>query len=310
MHAHPNMRALRTAIPYIRGYQGRIVIIKLGGRLCEPGPALEHLVEQFSLLASLGIKLVLVHGGGEQLSAWAQRMGHTPQFVQGRRVTDATMLELAKMVFAGSLNTSLVAAFRRLDIPAVGLTGIDAGLICADRRPPRTVVDPSTGDRQEVDYGWVGDIHGTRPALVEHLLNSRFVPVIASLAADAQGRVLNVNADTIAARLAVDLKAEKYILLTSVDGIMLDPSDPTTLQTHLDLDDLDRLTREGVLSGGMLPKAAACADALRGGVPRVHVVNGSVQDALLAELFTNEGSGTLVVLRREKTPAEPAAVRA
>lgn len=302
MYVHANMSALRTAIPYIRAFEGRVFVVKLGGRLCEPGPGLDNVVEQLSLLASLGIKLVVVHGGGDQLNMLSERLGLTPTFVAGRRVTDAETLDLAKMVFAGTINTNLVAAFRRFDIPAVGLTGVDAGLIAVERRPVRPVTDPSTGVRQDVDFGFVGNIIGARLDLIEHLAARRFVPVVACLAADTSGQVYNVNADTVAARLAVDLHAVKYILLTTVDGVMLDVNNSTTLQTHLDLADLEDLTRRGSISGGMLPKIAACIEALKGGVPRVHIVNGLAQDSVLAELFTNEGCGTLIVKDRDRKP--------
>lgn len=303
MYAHANMSALRTAIPYIRAFEGRVFVVKLSGRLCEPGPALDNVVEQLSLLASLGIKLVVVHGGGDQLNSVSERMGLTPHFVAGRRITDADTLELAKMVFAGTINTNLVAAFRRFDIPAVGLTGVDAGLIAVVRRPVQHLSDPTSGQGREVDYGLVGNIVGARPELVEHLAARRFVPVIACLAADAGGQIYNVNADTVAARLAAALHAVKYILLTTVDGVMLDVNNSTTLQTHLDLEDLENLTKRGAISGGMLPKIEACIEALKAGVPRVHIVNGMAQDSVLAELFTNEGCGTLIVADRDKKPA-------
>ncbi len=299
MHVQGDMKALRTAIPYIRAYEGSTFVIKLGGALCEPGPLLDNVVEQLALLATLGIRLVLVHGGGTQLSALSERMGITPQIVAGRRVTDDQVIELAKMTFAGTINTNLVAAFRRFDVLAVGLTGVDAKLVTVVRRPPQQVHDPVSGDSQTVDYGHVGDVRETCTRLIEHLLTQRFVPVVASLAADAAGRVHNVNADTIAARLAVELRAAKYFLLTTVDGVLLDVNDPNSLQTYLDVEQVDQLAARGVVAGGMLPKLAACQAALRGGVPRVHIVNGAVRDALLTEVFTNEGSGTLLVLKRE-----------
>lgn len=301
--AQPQMatRALRTAIPYIRTYEGRVFVVKLGGRLCDPGPTLDNVVEQLALLATLGIRIIVVHGGGEQVNVLCERMGITPQFVAGRRITDDQTLELAKMAFAGTINTDLVAAFRRYDVPAVGLTGVDARLITVVRRPVRPVTDPSTGQTQSVDFGRVGNIVASRTDVLEHLLEKRYVPVIGSLAADAQGVIYNVNADTVAAHIAIGMRAVKYILLTTVDGVMRDVNQAGSLQPYLDLDDVEQLTRDGVIRGGMLPKITACADALRGGVPRVHVVNGTTPDSLLAEVFTNEGSGTLIVARRERS---------
>lgn len=305
--SHPSMQALRTAIPYIRAFEGRTFVVKLGGRLCDPGVALDNLAEQVALLSTIGIRIVLVHGGGEQLSDAEKRMGVEPRFVAGRRITDARTLELAKMVFAGTISTNLVAALRKYNASAVGLTGVDGDLITAARRPPRMIDDPETGERREVDFGNVGDIASVRTAVLEHLLSSRFVPVVASLAGDEQGNVFNVNADTIAARIAVELRAIKYILLTTVDGVMLDLNDHTSLQSHLDLDDIDALVQRGVIRGGMLPKLAACGEALRGGVQRVHVVNGLTPDALLAEVFTNEGCGTLIVAKRRANGVAQAA---
>lgn len=293
-------RALRTAIPYIRAYEGRVFVVKLGGRLCDPGPVMDNVVEQLALLATLGIRIVVVHGGGDQVNKLCEQMGITPQFIAGRRITDEPTLELAKMAFAGTINTNLVAAFRRFDVPAVGLTGVDGRLITVIRRPVRPVIDPETGDKRDVDFGHVGNIVGSRMDVLEHLLSKRYLPVIASLAADAQGAIFNVNADTVAARIAGELQAVKYILLTTVDGVMLNVSEPDSLQPHLDLDDLEELTRQGVIRGGMLPKIAACADALKAGVPRVHVVNGAAPDSVLAEIFTNEGCGTLIVAKRER----------
>ncbi|MFO0839275.1 MAG: acetylglutamate kinase [Phycisphaerae bacterium] len=299
MHGHSDMKALRTAIPYIRAYAGHTFVIKLGGGLCEPGPVLDNVIEQIALLSTLGIRIVVVHGGGEQLSALESRLGHQPRIVAGRRVTDDQTLELAKMTFAGTINTNLIAAFRKFDVPAVGLTGVDGRLITAARRPPQQVHDPSTGDTLTVDYGNVGDLTDVTPAILEQLLAQRNLPVIASLAADGAGHVYNVNADTIASRVAIALRAVKYFLLTAVDGVLLNLNDPNSLQTYLDVEQLDGLEQRGVISGGMLPKLAACKVALRGGVPRVHIVNGTVHDALLTEVFTNEGSGTLLVLKRE-----------
>lgn len=295
---HPSMQALRTAIPYIRAFEGRTFIVKLGGKLCDPGPALDNLAEQVALLTTVGIRIVLVHGGGDQLSNAEKKMGIEPRFVAGRRITDAPTLELAKMVFAGTISTNIVAALRKHDASAIGLSGVDGELITAVRRPAKAIDDPETGQRREVDFGNVGDVVSVRPTVLENLLASRFVPVVASLAADGHGNVYNVNADTIAARIAIELKAVKYILLTTVDGVMLDLDDHSSLQTHLDLDDLDALVQRGVIRGGMLPKLSACGEALRGGVPRVHVVNGLTPDALLAEVFTNEGCGTLIVPKR------------
>lgn len=302
MHPRENLKALRTAIPYIRAYKGRIFVIKLGGRLCEPGKVLDDLVDQAALLYQVGIRIVVVHGGADQATALCRRLGIEPRVVAGRRVTDEQTLEVVKMTFAGAVNTNLVAAFRRAHVPAVGLSGIDGGLLTAHRRPVQSVADPSTGQTRVVDFGLVGDIDGVDPAPLRHLLDGGFVPVVCSLAADASGQVLNVNADTVAAAIAVELRAAKYFLLTSVDGVLRDVNDPTTLQSYIDLEQLEGLVASGAIGGGMLPKLAACTAALRGGVPRVHIINGLTPDTLLGEVFTNEGCGTLIVDRQKSGP--------
>ena len=306
MHVQANLKALRVAVPYIRAYKGRVFVVKLGGQLCAPGRVLRNLVDQLGLLYQVGIKLVVVHGGGEQANTLGERLGVKPNIFAGRRITDDQTLEVVKMAFAGTVNTDLIATFRQASVPAVGLSGVDAGLLTVHKRPPRSVTDPASGETREIDFGHVGDIAEVDVKPLRHLLAGDYVPVICALAADAGGDVMNVNADTIAARLAVEIGAAKYFLVTNVDGVLRDPNDPTTLQSYLDLGQLDELIQSGVVGGGMLPKLAACTDALRGGVPRVHIINGTVADTLLGEVFTNEGCGTLLVEKRED--AVPAAV--
>lgn len=305
MHVQANLRALRVAVPYIRAYKGRVFVVKLGGQLCMPGRVLENIVDQLALLYQLGIKVIVVHGGGPQASALGERLGVPANMIAGRRITDAATLEVVKMAFAGSVNTDLVAAFRKADVPAVGLSGVDAGLIQARRRPPQRMAAAEGAEAREVDFGHVGDIVSVRPAALQHLLAGDFVPVVCSLAADDEGGVLNINADTIAARIATAVGAAKYFLVTNVDGILRDPRDPRTLLSYLDLAELDGLVESGVVRDGMLPKLAACRTALEGGVPRVHIVNGAAPDTLLGEVFTNEGCGTLLVAQRERDEVAP-----
>ena len=300
MHLQHNLKALRIAVPYIRAYHGRVFVVKLGGGLCTPGRVLDNLVDQLALLAQLGIRLVVVHGGGEQVSALSRRLGIQPDVFAGRRITDGQTLDVVKMGLAGTVNTDIVAAFRKTGVAAVGLSGVDAGLITACKRPRQPMRDPSSGETREVDFGYVGDVTRIDATVLHHLLGEGFVPVVCSLAADEHGNVLNINADTVAARIAVELEAAKYFLVTNVDGVLRDPDDPGTLQSYLDIEELDALIEQGVVGGGMLPKLAACTAALQGGVPRVHVVNGTVTDSLLGEVFTNEGCGTLLVAKRSE----------
>lgn len=300
METRQNLKALRTAVPYIRAYKGRVMVVKLGGQLCAPGEVLLNIVDQVGVLYQLGIRVVLVHGGGEQADALAARLSLTPRRVAGRRVTDAPMLDVMKMALAGTVQTDVLAAFRRACVPAVGLSGVDAGLVAVHRRPPRATTDPSTGVTETIDFGFVGDIDAVRADPLEHVLNGGFVPVVCSLAADNAGQVYNINADTVAARIAVAMSAAKYFAVTTVDGVLADVNDRSTLQSYLDIAELERLIAAGRIGGGMLPKLASCIDALRGGVTRVHVVNGTVPDTILAEIFTNEGCGTLIVAERAR----------
>ncbi|MGD8452588.1 MAG: acetylglutamate kinase [Phycisphaerae bacterium] len=298
MQLQVKLDALRTAIPYIRAYKGRVFVIKLGGRLCAPGRAMDNLVDQLAHLHGLGIGLVVVHGGGEQMSDLSTRLGVEPEIIGGRRVTTAPVLEIAKMTLAGVVNTNIVAAFRKAGVAAVGVSGVDAGLIEAQRRPVQTLHDAETNRTREVDFGFVGDVVAVNAAPLRHLLAGDCVPVVGCLAADAAGQVYNVNADTVAASLAGAIEAAKLFLVTTVDGVLQDKSDARTLQTYLDLDQAAALVESGVISGGMLPKLAACRAALMAGVPRVHIINGLIPDTLLGEVFTNEGCGTLIVAKR------------
>lgn len=219
--------------------------------------------------------------------------------VAGRRVTDEAALDVVKMVYAGTLNVNLLAALRAHEVQGVGLSGVDADLVSARRRPPVRVVDDG-GVSREVDYGHVGDVDRVDPRVIETLLDARFVPVVASLAGDGEGNVYNVNADTIAESLAVALKAQKLLFLTGAPGVLRDRNDPATLVTFADPDDLAALMSSGAIAGGMRPKVEACIRAATGGVERTHIIDGLLPDSILLEVFTGAGCGTMIVGRKEK----------
>lgn len=286
---------LKTAVPYIRAYKNKVFVVKLGGEICGNSAALDNLVEQFSLLYQVGIRLVVVHGSGPQASELAKRLGVDSPKINGRRITSAEMLEVAKMAFNGTVNTDLVAACRRHHMPATGLSGLDGGLINAKRRAVTQVKDQETGDVQTVDFGFVGDIVGVNTEVLQQLLAGDYVPVVCSLAGNDAGEVLNINADTVASALAAAIGAEKYILLSNVDGVLADVSDPDSFCSQLTIDEIGKLVKDGAIVGGMLPKLQACIDALEGGVKRAHIVNGLTSDSLLKEIFTNEGCGTMLI---------------
>jgi acetylglutamate kinase len=254
---------------------------------------------QLGLLASLGIRLVVVHGGGPQATALSRKLGVEPTIVAGRRVTDDTAVDIAKMVYGGSLNTDLLAALREHRLQAVGLSGVDADLITAKRRPPVKVVDDA-GRERVVDYGHVGDIERVDPHVLQTLVEARFIPVVASLAGDDEGNVYNVNADTVAESIAVAMQALKLVFMTGAPGVLRDRTDPSSLVTFADPDDLTSLMQSGALVGGMRPKVEACIRAATSGVERTHIIDGRAPDALLLEVFTGAGCGTMIVGRKEK----------
>ena len=284
--------ALKAAVPYIRMFKRKVFVIKVGGEVFADPETTHRIVEQIGILHEVGIRVVLVHGGGPQSTELAGALGIASRFVDGRRVTDAATLEVSTMALNGIVNTRILAACRDLGLPAVGMSGVDAGLIQANRRPP---VASGNGDGESVDYGYVGDILKVDSAVLSGQLDAGFLPVISPLSADASGVLLNINADTVAAALAASLAAEKLIIATGAAGILEDHKDPASLVSYMDLAGLERLRAKGALADGMAPKAAAIELAIEGGVHRVHVISHHLADSLLLEVFTNEGTGTLVV---------------
>jgi len=284
--------ALKHATPYIRMFKHKTFVVKAGGEIFVDAESTREFLGQISLLHELGIRIVLVHGGGPQSTELATSLGFKSEFIEGRRVTNEQSLEVATMVLNGQINTRILAACRDLDLPAVGISGVDAGLIRANKRPPVNVGGDAANP---VDYGFVGDIESVDANVLRTQLASGLVPVISPLSADADGTLLNINADTVAAALAASLEAEKLILVTGAPGILEDRTDANSLISYIDLAGLARLKANGSLAEGMLPKAAAIQDAIKGGVQRVHVISHKLSDSLLLEVFTNEGNGTLVV---------------
>jgi acetylglutamate kinase len=270
-------------------FKRKVFVLKAGGEAFATDEAIRTLVEQIGILHQVGIRVVLVHGGGPQSTALTKKLGLETEFVEGRRVTDSASLGVMAMVLNGEINTRIVAACRALDVPAVGISGVDANLIQASRRPP---VERAG---RAVDYGYVGDIKAVDSTVLKNLLDDNMVPIVSPLSADDAGTLLNINADTIAAAIASALGAEKLILATGAPGIMEKLDDPRSLISYVDRAGLARLRDSGKLTDGMLPKVAAIEHALAGGVPRVHVISFSLPDGLLLEVFTNEGTGTLVV---------------
>lgn len=295
--------SLLDAMPYLRAYAGQTFVVKAGGELLADPRWRDGVARQVAVLHRLGIGVVLVHGGGPQLDEAAEAAGLHSARVAGRRVTSPELVGLAIEVWRGRLSTTWVTALHQAGERAIGLSGLDGGLILADRRPP-SFVTTDDGERKPVDYGLVGDVREVRADVLRAVM-AVAIPVVTPLALGSQGEVLNVNADTVAAEIAVTLRAAKLVMLTRAPGILADPEDAASVLHWTDLHELAELERQGRLRGGMRPKVAAVRRALENGVPRVHVVDGRVDNALLEEVFTTEGSGTLVVREADDVPAEP-----
>ncbi|MGZ8848488.1 MAG: acetylglutamate kinase [Pyrinomonadaceae bacterium] len=285
---------LREALPYIQRFQGTTFVVKCSGKVTDDHDRLRSLAEELALLHQVGIRVCVVHGGGKQLSELAKKLGVEQTIIEGRRVTDDDTLEMAKMIFAGKINTDILAALRHRGVHAVGLSGVDGNIVHAERRPPRQVIDRSTGESAHVDFGHVGDILEIDARLLTVLLDHGYLPVISSLGADAEGKVFNINADTIASEIAVQLKAEKLVLLSDVDGIFLRPGQPETKLSRLTAAEADELIASGAATGGMIPKLQSIIEPLRRGVRSAHIINGNSRNTLLAEVFTDEGTGTMI----------------
>jgi acetylglutamate kinase len=283
------VRALRSAAPYIRMYKGKVFVIKASGGVFGDAASTRGLIEQVAILHQVGIRVVLVHGGGPQLTQIQEKLGITPRVVAGRRVTDEKSMEVTSMVLNGLVNTQILGMCREFDIAAVGVSGVDAGLVRAHKRLPVQV------EGEVVDYGFVGDIDLIDAKVLQQLLEDGLMPVVSPVSADDKGTLLNINADTVAAGIGAALKAEKLMLCTGAPGILESPDDPRSIISYTDLAGLRKLKEQGSLKDGMLPKAKAIEEAIRGGVRRVHVISYKSTDGILAEVFTNEGTGTLVV---------------
>jgi len=288
------LELLREALPYIQRFQGKTFVVKFSGKVTEDPDRLASLAEELALLHQVGIRVCVIHGGGKQLSALAEKMGVEQTIIEGRRVTDDDTLEMAKMIFAGKINTDILAALRHRGASAVGLSGVDGNIVHAERRPPRQVVDRATGESARVDFGHVGDILKIDARLLTVLLDHGYLPVISSLGADAEGKVFNINADTIASEIAIQLQAEKLVLLSDVDGIYLHAGEPESKLSRLTAAEADELISSGAATGGMIPKLQSITELLKRGVKSAHIIDGNSRNTLLAEVFTDDGTGTMI----------------
>ncbi|MDR2194950.1 MAG: acetylglutamate kinase [Treponema sp.] len=273
---------LIQALPYIQRYQGKTIVVKYGGSAMINEELKDAVIQDVILMACVGIRTVLVHGGGPEIDAMLKRLGKESRFVNGLRYTDEETMEIVQMVLCGKVNKHIVSLIQRQGGRAMGLCGIDGNLLTAKR-----ITDQ--------DLGLVGEIVSVDTKSIDALLDDGIIPVVSSVALDEDtGNSLNVNADSAAAHIAAALSAEKLALMTDVQGIMRDMDDPASLIKAIPRSDLDALKKDGVVSKGMLPKVDCCIKALDGGVPRAHIIDGRLSHALLIELFTDEGIGTMI----------------
>lgn len=272
--------ALVEALPYIQRFRGAVVVVKLGGNAMTDDGLARMFAQDVVLLWSVGLKPVVVHGGGPQIGDLLTRLGKETEFRDGQRVTDADTLDVVRMVLVGKVGRDIVGSINVHGAYAVGLSGEDGGLIRATPRSP--------------ELGFVGDVQSVHPGIVERVLAEDMIPVISSIGADAAGQAYNINADTVAAAVAGALGAEKVIYLTDVPGLMTDVDDPASLVAGISTSDLEAMLVDGTVSGGMIPKVRACIDAVRAGAQSAHMLDGRIEHVLLLELFTDSGIGTMV----------------
>lgn|SRR5690554_4173758 len=287
-----NINVLRQALPYIQRFKNKTFVIKFGGEAIDDPEALERLIEDVALLHLVGIRVVIVHGGGKQTTETAAALGIETKFIGGRRVTDEQTIDVLKMVLAGKLNVELLTMLKRKGVRATAVSGVAAGIIEARKRPPRVVTG---GGDEPVDLGHVGDIVRIDTEFIRLMLDSNYVPVLSPLGSDDEGNVLNINADIVASRLAAELGAEKLLLLTGAPGVMEDMNDITTLISRMTVAETRQAIASGFIKGGMIPKLEESIRCLENGCERVHILSATEPHQLLLEVFTQSGCGTMLV---------------
>lgn len=283
------VQVLSEALPYIQHFAGRTVVIKYGGAAMKDESLKQQVVNDVVFMACVGIRPVLVHGGGPEINSWLAKLGIAPQFRNGLRVTDAPTMDVVEMVLVGRINKEIVRLINQAGGKAVGVCGTDGNLI--EARP----------EGQE-DIGFVGEVHNVDTTLLEVLIQGGYIPVVSSVAADETGQAYNINADTVAGELAAALNAEKLILLTDTPGILQDPKNPETLLHHLNIQQARALIDSGVISGGMIPKINCCVRSLAQGVKAAHILDGRLPHSVLLEIFTDTGIGSMLVASEFMTP--------
>lgn len=283
---------LIEALPYMQEFYDSVMVIKVGGNAMVNPQIMEDIIKDIVLLRYVGIKPVIVHGGGPEITDKMARLGKKAEFFQGLRITDDETMEIARMVLVGNINTKIVSLLGIFGGKGVGLTGYDGRMIMGHKQAAKHII--VDGVETEVDIGWVGESEVINPEILHIMLEKGYIPVISPIAVDAKGNALNINADTVAGDIAAALHAKKLILMTDVSGLLREMNKPASRISRITLNDIDPLIEEGVIKGGMIPKIKGAAVAVKSGVEKAHIINGSVSHSMLLELFTDGGVGTMI----------------
>jgi len=286
---------LVEALPYIKKFHHKKIMIKYGGHAMIDEVAMNSTARDTVLLKYVGMEPIVVHGGGPEISRSMNKMGKEPKFIKGLRVTDEETMEIVKMVLIGKINTDIVSQIGFHGGKAAGISGKDSQLILASKKAPHKITDDETGEEHTVDLGLVGEINSLNTDIIKLFTENDYIPVISPIGIDKKGDTLNLNADTVAGEIAAEITAEKLIILTDVPGVLKDPKDPDSLIKQIKIDEIDDLINDGTISGGMIPKIETCVKAIEGGVGSAHIIDGRVEHSLLLEIFTTKGIGTMII---------------
>ena len=289
-----DVNILVEALPYIKKFYGKKILIKYGGHAMVNKEAMASTARDTVLLKYVGMEPIVVHGGGPEISRSMEKLGKEANFVNGLRVTDEETMEIIKMVLVGKISTNIVSQINLHGGKGIGISGKDSELIRAKKRPLQVFTDSDTGVSQKVDLGLVGEVVSVNHGILDMFTENDYIPVIAPIGMADNGSTLNINADTAAGEIGQSVKAEKLIILTDVPGVLRDPDDPSTLIQRIRVDEVPQLIEDGIISGGMIPKIETCVDAVKGGVKSAHILDGRVPHTILLEIFTKEGIGTMV----------------
>ena len=285
---------LIEALPYIKKFHKKKVLIKYGGHAMIDSDAMSSTARDTVLLKYVGMKPMVVHGGGPEISRSMNKLGKKPKFIGGLRITDQETMDIVKMVLVGKINTDIVSNICLHGGKGVGISGKDNHLIKARKRAPQVVVDSATGEESTVDLGLVGEIENVNPEIIDMLTENDYIPIVSPIGVDEKAKTLNLNADTVAGEIATKVNAEKLIVLTDVPGILEDPNDPETLIKRVRVDEIMELIDNGIVIDGMIPKVSTCLNAIDNGVKTAHIIDGRIKHSVLLEIFTKKGIGTMI----------------